>query len=72
MIDSDKVCPSTEIGSDLYGMLHWQQLEHANDEYNTRDGLGRSRDYCLQMIIDCQIQLSFWTGLIALNCIKSN
>ena len=32
IIDSDKVCPSTEIGSDFYEMLHSQQLEHANYE----------------------------------------
>ena len=66
IIDSEKVCPSTEIGSDFYEMLHWQQLEHDTDEYNTRDGLEHSRDYCLRMTIDCKIQLSFWTGLIAL------
>ena len=55
IIDSDKVCPNTEIGSDFYEMLQSQQLEHANYEYNTRHGLERLRDYCLWMIIDCNI-----------------
>ena len=66
MKDSDKVCPSTEICSDFYELLHSQQLEHANYEYNTRDGLERSCDYCLRTVLDCKIQFSFGTGLIAL------
>ena len=41
------VCPSTQIGSNFYEMLHSQQMEHANYEYNTRHGLERLRDYCL-------------------------
>ena len=50
---------TTEIGSDFYEMLHSQQMEHANYEYNTRHGLERLRDYYLRMIIDCKIPLSF-------------
>ena len=41
----------TEILSNFYEMCHSQQIEQANYEYNTRQGLERSRDCCLRMII---------------------
>ena len=53
------VCPSTQIGSNFYEMLHSQQMEHANYGYNTRYGLERSRVNCLRMIVDRKIRLSF-------------
>ena len=36
-------------------------MEHANNEYNTRHGLERSRDYSLRMITGCKIRLTFRT-----------
>ena len=36
-------------------------MEHAYDEYNTRDGLESLRDYWLRMIIGCKTRLLFRT-----------
>ena len=66
IIDSGKLCPSTEICSDFYQIIHSQQIEHANYKYNSRHGLERSNDYWLGIIIGCKIRLTFWTRLIAL------
>ena len=51
MIDSGKFDPSTEIYSNIYDIWHSRQIEHANNEYHTRQCLERSRDYWLKIII---------------------
>ena len=46
-----KFGPKIEIFSNFYEIWHSQQVEHANYEDNTRQGLERSHDYSLRMII---------------------
>ena len=60
VIDWDKFCPNTEIGSDFYEIWHSQQKWNMLI-MNTRDGLERMRDYWLRMIIGCKIRLAFRT-----------
>ena len=46
-----KFGPETEICSNFYEIWHSQQIKYANYEYNTRQCLEGSHDYCLRMII---------------------
>ena len=50
-----KFGPKTEIFSNFYEIWHFQQSEHANYEYNTRQCLKRLRHDRLRMIIGCKI-----------------
>ena len=61
-----QIMSSTEICTNFYEILHSQQIEHANYEYNTRHDLERSNNYWIGMIIGCKIRLTFSTRLIAL------